>query len=160
MADKCSETKHDGTPCKAWAIAATGKCAGHSKLGLAANPSASADKANAVRRAKGERRRMTAIDVLHEKLEQQADVLINAALQAASEGDWRATAWLYDRTYGRPTERVESTSSDADIRTMTSEQRATLRKAALAAHPELAELIPRNEAGLSDSKQASSLPGE
>jgi hypothetical protein len=33
--------------------------------------------------------------------------IVAAAVKAACEGDWRAGAWLYERVYGKPEQRVE-----------------------------------------------------
>jgi hypothetical protein len=63
------------------------------------------------RRARAEKRKLKAIDWIALKLEEEAEELINAVISKAKAGDWRAAAWLYDRTYGRPQERVEMTES-------------------------------------------------
>jgi hypothetical protein len=52
---------------------------------------------------------MKAIDWAAVKLEEEAEELINAVISKAKAGDWRAAAWLYDRTYGKPQEHVEMT---------------------------------------------------
>jgi hypothetical protein len=75
---------------------------------------------------------------------------------AARGGDWRAAAFLYDRVYGKPQERVEMTGTDQlDVRDLTPEQRAVLRRRALERFPDLAELVPRGEKGSSSSSRSS-----
>jgi hypothetical protein len=68
-------------------------------------------------------------------------------VKAAREGDWRAGAWLFERAYGKPTERVEVEipGSLGDIAAMSTEERWALRRRLLAEYPELRELVPRDE---------------
>jgi hypothetical protein len=70
-------------------------------------------------------------------------------VKAACEGDWRAGAWLFERVYGKPEQRVEveTPGSLDEIAAMTPEERKQVRAQLLRQHPELAELIPRAERG-------------
>ena len=36
-----------------------------------------------------------------------ATQIVTAAVKAAKEGDWQAGAWLFERAYGKPEQRVE-----------------------------------------------------
>jgi hypothetical protein len=68
-------------------------------------------------------------------------------VKAAPEGDWRAAAWLYERAYGKPEQRVEVETPGTleEIAAMTPEERRELRARLLRDHPELRELVPRAE---------------
>jgi hypothetical protein len=70
-------------------------------------------------------------------------------VKAACNGDWRAGAWLFERVYGKPEQRVEvETPGSLDaIAAMTPEERKAVRAQLLRDHPELAELIPKAERG-------------
>src|SRR4029453_18558241 len=84
-------------------------------------------------------------DWLGIKLEQHAEEIVNNALKAADEGDWRAGAWVFERVRGKPKELVKIGASAVDIKKMTPAHSAELRRRALEMHPELAELVPRSE---------------
>ncbi len=141
---QCPETRKDGQPCGAPATR-SGKCAGHSHFGISADPVANQARSAEAKRAKAEARKLSAIDLLHREVERNAAALVAGVLQA-SETDWRATQWLYERVYGKPTERVETVSSELDPEQMTEQQRAELRRRLVQEHPELAELVPRKTA--------------
>jgi hypothetical protein len=72
---------------------------------------------------------------------------IPAAVKAAKEGDWRAGAWLFERAYGKPEQRVEVETPGTleEIQAMTPEERKAVRARLLREHPELRELVPRAE---------------
>lgn len=127
----CSETTKTGKPCNAPATAATGKCAGHSKLGVAANPEANQAKAAASRSHKAALRNRSAAEWLEAELEAQAQAIVKAASDAARDGDWRAGAWLYERVYGKPVERKVELDQ-GDVATLSGEERARLRARAVA----------------------------
>jgi hypothetical protein len=88
--------------------------------------------------------RATAPDSSHLRNARQ---IVAAAVKAAMDGDWRAGAWLFDRAYGKPEQRVEveSPASLGDIAAMTPEERKALRARLLREHPELRELVPKDE---------------
>jgi hypothetical protein len=77
---------------------------------------------------------MNARDHLAAALEENAEELIAAAVDAAKRGEWRALMALMDRVYGRPTETVqhevvEIPKTVQEIRNMSSaERRALLRQ--------------------------------
>ena len=58
-------------------------------------------------RRKREDARKTALDRLVEKLEAHADEILDTYPEAIRGGDWRAAEALYDRVYGRSTQRHE-----------------------------------------------------
>jgi hypothetical protein len=68
-------------------------------------------------------------------------------VKAAKAGDWRAGAWLFERAYGKPEQRVEVETPGTleEIQAMTPEERKAVRARLLREHPELRELIPRAE---------------
>jgi hypothetical protein len=142
---KCSETTRAGNPCGAWPVAGETKCAGH--LGIRPLDAREGNAASArARRVKAELRRRSALDWAAAKLEEHGEEIANMILAAARGGDWRAAAFLYERVYGKPQERVEMTgTADKDLREMTPEQRAELRRRALARLSDAAELVPRGE---------------
>ena len=74
--------------------------------------------------------------------------IVAAAVKAAKEGDWRAGAWLYERAYGKPEQRleVETPGTLSEIAAMTPEERKALRARLLREHPQLLELIPEARA--------------
>lgn len=130
MAEYCTETKTDGTPCNAYATK-TGKCAGHSNLGVSANPTANQAKSAEAMRQKAEQRKLSSLDLIAQQLETHAPELVSAAVKAAKDGDWRAASWLYDRVHGKPVERVIS-SDDTDVKDLSPAERDALRARALA----------------------------
>ena len=62
-----------------------------------------------VRRAKAARPRMKPLDWIAVRLDEEAEEIVNKVIARAEAGDWRAAAWLFDRVYGKPQERVEVT---------------------------------------------------
>ena len=148
VAERCTATKANGQPCGAYATK-TGKCAGHSRLGFAADPSTFAKLGNRrsaeVRQEKAEQRRKTYLDILAEELENDALQNVEAMRKAASEGDWRALETWVTRVHGKPVERVETTANSLDPASLTSVQRAELRRRLVSEHPELLELVPAVE---------------
>lgn len=152
MAEQCGRETKAGTPCKAPRVTDRDACAGHLGLGLASDPATYSRIGNAAsvakRQARAEARKRTPQDWLALKLEERAETLINAALDHAEQGDTAALRWAWEAAYGKAVERVATASNDSDIRALTPAQRRELRQRAILAHPELAELIPSNEAGL------------
>jgi hypothetical protein len=73
-------------------------------------------------------------------------------VKAAKAGDWKAGAWLYERVYGKPTERVEveTPGTLAEIQAMTPEERIALRRRMLAQYPGCAS----SSRGLSEGRSA------
>lgn len=51
--------------------------------------------------------RKTALERLAEKLEAEADTILATYMAAIRDGDWRAAEALYDRVYGKATQRQE-----------------------------------------------------
>lgn len=141
---KCSETRKDGEPCNAFATT-TGKCAGHSRMGATSDPEANAAKSAEVRQAKAAERHKSLLDRIADRLEARADTIITQYEKAAADGDWRANEALITRVYGKPVERVETITNDLNPASMTSEQRAELRRQLVAANPELLELVPAGD---------------
>jgi hypothetical protein len=148
---QCEATKKNGEQCKGPAVKGQTQCAGHLGLGLAADPAGHA-KRGAKRRhevvaARAEARKRTAQDWLALELEANARTIVAAAVSAAQDGDWRAGAWLYERVYGKPQERLEvgQPGSVAEIAALSPDERKALRARLVAEHPELAELIPGHE---------------
>jgi len=80
-------------------------------------------------------------------LSRNARQIVAATVKAACERDWRAGAWLFERVYGKPEQRleVETPSTLAEIQAMTSEERIALRTRLLRQHPELRDLVPLDE---------------
>lgn len=128
----CSETKADGSPCRAYATA-TGRCAGHEGLGVGSDPVAAQVLSTESRSAAAKHRKLSARDHLAAKLEEKAETLVNAAVKAAEDGDWRAFSWLYETVYGKPTERREVTSINSEVSELSPSDRASLANSALAA---------------------------
>ena len=145
MAERCTATKTNGQPCGAYATK-TGMCAGHSRLGIAQNPSAygrlGAEASLDTRLEKAERRKMTFQDHLAAELEKEAANYVDTMRKAASEGDWRALETWVTRVHGKPVERVETNPNSLDPASMTPVQRAELRRRLVSEHPELLELVP------------------
>ena len=73
--------------------------------------------------------------------------IVAAAVKGACEGDRRAGAWLFERAYGKPEQgvEVETPGSLGDIAAMTPEERKALRARLMREHPELRELVPKDE---------------
>lgn len=65
-------------------------------------------KANAVRRAKRDAARKSALDLQREAIVDQSERVMSPYWKAIDEGDWRAAEALMDRHFGRPTQRTEN----------------------------------------------------
>lgn len=139
---RCPETKKNGEPCTAWATY-TGKCAGHSHLGVSADPVANQARATEAKRAASERKRKAAelaAMTPKQKLERlahdqytQVEAAFKDAIDSGSLEDLRraqASELLLSRVYGRPTERVEDARPVApvleELAALSPEQRAAL----------------------------------
>ena len=79
------------------------------------------------------------MDRLAVELERNAPRLVSAAVRQA-DTDWRATAWMFDRVYGKVTERLEVAGS-LDLTAMSASERTTLAHRALAL-PGVLEHLP------------------
>src|SRR5689334_4729676 len=122
---RCSELTRKGTPCQAAPVAGESKCAGH--LGLGCLDGRKGGLASGqVRAERAEARRRGSLDVAAEKLEANAEALVDAAVRRGKAGDVNATRWLFERVHGRPLERVETLSDAVDVRVLSREQRADL----------------------------------
>jgi DNA-directed RNA polymerase sigma subunit (sigma70/sigma32) len=136
MSGLCAATKRDGAPCRAFAMAESGLCAGHAGKGLAANPVAAAHQSALNRQTQAEVRKKRAIDVYREAVEEHAQSFVDARLQiindsTAPTGDrLRAMEQLESRALGKPKESVtvDTEESDAEraLRELTPEQRLVL----------------------------------
>jgi hypothetical protein len=73
-----------------------------------------------------------------ETVEREAERIFAAMLQAGYDGDWRAFQPLIDRTYGKPTEKVETKTET--IEDMSLDELRALRAGLLREHPQLAKL--------------------
>lgn len=146
---KCTATKANGEPCGAWATT-TGKCAGHSRLGWAADPTANAKVASRVsaqaRADRVELRKLSFLDLVAKRVEERAERYLEVYENAGAEGDWRAIDALVTRVHGKPIERVESTTRALDPAEMTPAERAELRRKLLADNPELADFQAKRKA--------------
>ena len=121
-------------------------CAGH--LGLRPLDPREGNAASLeVRREKAAKRGMTFQDHLAAELEKEAENYVQTMRKAASGGDWRALESWATRVLGRPVERVETADGEStfDVKNLTREQRAELRRRLVAEHPELLELRPLAE---------------
>src|SRR5215471_13885224 len=111
---RCGETRSDGQPCTAWATA-SGLCAGHSGLGVAADPSESGFKGAetrrenaAKRRLHAERREMSLAEALAEKAAEERDALVEALFgpvlydQTSPMEKHRASIAILERMLGKP----------------------------------------------------------
>jgi hypothetical protein len=106
----CIGTTKSGDPCRSTSIGASGYCAYHdgkSPLGTAAGARAAALRSAEVRAAKAEERSKTLRDLLHDRLEEHAEEIVQCFLASAREGDWRAADALITRVYGKPQDRLE-----------------------------------------------------
>ena len=136
MSSLCAATKRDGAPCRAFAMAESGLCAGHAGKGLAANPVAAAYQSAISRQTQAEVRKKRAIDVYREAVEAHAQSFVDARLQiiddrAAPAGDrLRAMEQLESRALGKPKESVtvdtEESETERALRALTPEQRLEL----------------------------------
>ena len=143
---RCEHVREDGSHCKGWKVKGRAYCAGHSGIGIAADPksfarTASAESARA-RSERAEVRREAAEGglraVLGRKLEQHANELADRLMDIVREGSdadaLRAIEAMSNRVLGRPTEHVEVADvrlpkSVEDIRAMSPEERrAALRE--------------------------------
>ena len=61
-----------------------------------------------MRREKAEARKRSAMDWIALKLEEHAEEVADAFVDAIRRGEWRAAEALLSRVYGKPTERVET----------------------------------------------------
>ena len=136
---RCTATKANGDQCGAWAIRGRDICAGHAGVGVVLDPVGYQAQSAASRRAVREHRRRSAADHLADALERNAETLVSAAVSQA-ETDWRAVAWMFDRVYGKPTERVE-VAGGLDLVGMTVGERQALAASALS-DPAVIELLP------------------
>lgn len=169
---RCTENRKDGQPCAAYATA-TGKCAGHSRLGAVSDPQANAAKSAQIRSDKAEKRKLSFQDLAAKKLEKNADKLVAVFLDAAKadiptttgydkDGSiaWekgggpdhairlRAAQAFAERVLGKPVERVETVETNASsVSSLSREQRAALRRRLVEENPDLAELVPKGEVG-------------
>ena len=129
-------SKRTGERCTAPAAAkGNGLCAGHAGLGKL-DPAGANAKSAEVRKAKAERRKMSALDWAAKALEDNAEMIAKAFIQAIEKGDWRAAQFLYERVHGKPTERVE-TAASVSVDEMTPEQREQLRREIAEQYPHL-----------------------
>lgn len=55
----------------------------------------------------------------------------------------QAVRFIYERAYGKPVERIETSQTGLKPGDMSDEQRQALRRQLVAEHPELLELVPR-----------------
>jgi hypothetical protein len=94
-----------------------------------------------VRAAKAEERRKTLRDLLHDRLEEHAEEIVQCFLTSAREGDWRAADALITRVYGRPQEKLElrQPQDDFDLSKLSLDELHQMKNRILAEHPELAE---------------------
>lgn len=110
---QCTALKADGNRCKAYAVKEQTKCAGHLGLGIAADPktygSMGAAASLDTRQEQAAARKRSAKDWISHELEHRGREIVAAAADAAIDGDWRAGAWLFDREYGKPAERIDHT---------------------------------------------------
>ena len=82
---------------------------------------------------------MSAMDRLALELERNAPRLVSAAVRQA-DTDWRATAWMFDRVYGKPKEQLEVTGG-LDLTAMPASERSALAARALSL-PGVIDLLP------------------
>lgn len=76
--------------------------------------------------------RKTALQRLAEKLEAEADTILATYMAAIRDGDWRAAEALYDRVYGKATQRQEIEDvTDREIATDTDLERLEALEAEL-----------------------------
>jgi hypothetical protein len=68
-----------------------------------------------VRKAKAMERRKTLGDLLHDRLEEHAEEIVQCFLASAREGDWRAADALITRVYGKPQEKLEVSRPEDDF---------------------------------------------
>ena len=118
---RCSATTRAGKPCPAWALRTGDKCAGHSQLGLAADPAAASARSQrareAARKREHERRRrqgMTLQEAGQEALHEHRDAVIQAlfapilAEETAPRARQEAALRVWERFYGTPLQRAET----------------------------------------------------
>jgi hypothetical protein len=90
-----------------------GRCPGHAGVAREhLDPARGALMSAQKRRERAERRKKTARDMAAEKLEEHAEELLGAAVEAARNGDWRALGWLFDRVYGKA---VQPTTTELTV---------------------------------------------
>src|SRR4030095_2221872 len=132
---RCAYLTVAGAPCSAPAIKGSdpATCSGHSGR-LVYDPAKASALSAQKRRERAERRKMTAADHLAAELERNAHAVAERLLSVGLAEDWRALAFLFERSYGKPTERVE-TSTNVDGLSL--QELRALRDRLLAEHPEL-----------------------
>lgn len=129
---RCTETTKRGEPCKAWALKddPLGRCPAHAGVALRHLDPVKAQQASAEnRRRRTEARKKSAMDWVADKLEEHAEELVDAAIEAARRGDWRSVSWLFARVYGQPTEKIEHVKEPETVqqlRSMSREERRAL----------------------------------
>lgn len=145
MADRCTETKTNGEPCTAFATR-TGKCAGHSNLGISANPVANQAKSAEARREQAKQRKKTLLELLNDRLEAKAEAIAAAYDRAVDNDDMRSIeAWI-TRVHGKPIERVQEIPG-LDVLEMSPAERQKL------AAQVLAQLAPEDRDELAERRR-------
>lgn len=138
-------SKKTGKPCKAPVMRGGTQCAGHAGLGVGGG----ADETTQALRMQGvqarvaavslrvEERKKTLLDRIAEGLEERAQEILGAYLDAGLEkGDWRALEALVTRVHGKPVEKTEDITR-RDIGDMTQVERDALRAELLSSFPHL-----------------------
>lgn len=144
MAQRCTATKSDGEPCKAYAVSNGTLCAGHSGLGAVGLDPVAAQEASArVRSERARERKLTLLDRIAARLDADAAQIVEEMRSAGRGGDWRATEALITRVHGKPVERVDVQAGTVDVAALSPDQRRALMARVLEDHPGLAELVPR-----------------
>ncbi len=113
---KCQHIYDDGRLCNAFAAKSTGKCPGHSGLGVAASPKRAAQRSAKVRQTQAEARadkRKPLKDLLADRLEANAETIASRLLGVVKSGTdadaLRAIEQWTSRVYGKPTDHVATT---------------------------------------------------
>lgn len=141
MAQCEGTSKKTGERCTAPVMKNGVLCAGHAGVGIAALDPADGARAKAkAMREKAETRKRSALDWAAYYLEKNGEMLAKALVAAVERGDWRAAQFMYERVYGKPTERVE-TDTRVSVDDMTAKQREALRAEIVTAYPELAKRL-------------------
>lgn len=125
-------SKTTGDRCTAYRARDLDVCAGHGRLGLAGDPerySSEGGKARAaIQQERARKRGLTAKDLLAQKLEEHAEEVVDALLQAIRDGDWRAgEAWL-TRVYGKPAEPEKGADAGLDLTQLSASELEAMRK--------------------------------
>jgi hypothetical protein len=85
-------------------------------------------------------------DLLHDRLEEHAEEIVQCFLTSAREGDWRAADALITRVYGKPQEKLEVSkplADDFDLSKLSLDELREMRNRVLSEHLELAEMARR-----------------